>query len=419
MVVGARAIAAGGEAASRLRGLVAGSGLRDVAGGFGDAALLIPLAVGLITVNHLNPTVVFAGAGALYVASALVYRLPVPVQPLKAVSAIAISSGLGAPGIAAAGLMIGALFVVLGASGLADRLQRVFANALVRGIQLSIGIFLARIAFSLMLQRGQLGFETGALAHAGLTAGILAGFAVLAVIFAAQARRIPMIPFIVLGAGLAAGLAAGRVTHTAGVGPSAPGLVLPPGAAFLTALWVLVIPQVALSVGNSLMATASAARSYFGDEAARVRSGRLALTMGAADVIVSPLGGMPMCHGAGGLTAHVRMGARTGRATLVYGLALVALGLLAGRSAAGVLTVLPPAILGGMLLYVGIEHAALVGELRERRDFVVAGAVAAIAVAAGDITAGVLGGLVILGVERALRHRERAVPSLLPAPHDG
>jgi hypothetical protein len=72
-----------------------------------------------------------------------------------------------------------------------------------------------------------------------------------------------------------------------------------------------------------------------------------------------------------------------------------------------------------MLLYVGIEHAALVGELRERRDFVVAGAVAAIAVAAGDITAGVLGGLVILGVERALRHRERAVPSLLPAPHDG
>ncbi|HZB98031.1 MAG TPA: putative sulfate/molybdate transporter, partial [Candidatus Sulfotelmatobacter sp.] len=151
-----------------------------------------------------------------------------------------------------------------------------------------------------------------------------------------------------------------------------------------------------------------AARSYFGERGTRVTPGRLALSMGAANLIASPLGGMPMCHGAGGMTAHARMGARTGWATGVYGLVLIAIGLVAGRSAASVLSVLPPAILGGMLLYVGIEHAALIGELHVQRDFVIAGAVAAIAVAVNDITAGVVVGMLMLAAGTLARRRSGA-----------
>lgn len=94
---------------------------RDIGGGFGDAPLLIPLAVALVTINHRNATAVLVGAGVLYITVAYLHRLPIPVQPLKAVSAIAISAGLGPSGIVAACLMIGALFVELCLSGLADR----------------------------------------------------------------------------------------------------------------------------------------------------------------------------------------------------------------------------------------------------------------------------------------------------------
>jgi sulfate permease, SulP family len=126
--------------------------LAEISGGFGDIGLLAPLAVSLITLNHLNATVVLAGAGIFYVTTALIFRLPVPVQPLKAVSAIAIASGLGPPGIAAAGLMIGVIFVALSVTNLTSVLRRIFVAPVVRGIQLSIGLLLAQAALGLEVE---------------------------------------------------------------------------------------------------------------------------------------------------------------------------------------------------------------------------------------------------------------------------
>jgi hypothetical protein len=126
--------------------------LAEISGGFGDIGLLAPMAVALITLNHLNATVVLAGAGIFYITTALIFRLPVPVQPLKAVSAIAIASGLGPPGIAAAGLMIGVIFVALSVTNLTSVLRRIFVAPVVRGIQLSIGLLLAQAALGLEVE---------------------------------------------------------------------------------------------------------------------------------------------------------------------------------------------------------------------------------------------------------------------------
>ena len=126
--------------------------LAEIPGGFGDIGLLAPMAVALITLNHLNATVVLAGAGIFYITTALIFRLPVPVQPLKAVSAIAIASGLGPPGIAAAGLMIGVIFVALSVTNLTSVLRRIFVAPVVRGIQLSIGLLLAQAALGLEVE---------------------------------------------------------------------------------------------------------------------------------------------------------------------------------------------------------------------------------------------------------------------------
>ncbi|HEY8740419.1 MAG TPA: putative sulfate/molybdate transporter [Candidatus Dormibacteraeota bacterium] len=370
--------------------------LREVGGGFGDVGLLAPLAIALITLNHLNATAVLAGAGLFYLATALVYRLPVPVQPLKAVSAIAIASRLGPPGIAAAGLEIGVIFTLLSLTGLADRLRSVFVAPVVRGIQLGIGLLLAKAAVDLIFRGHQLHLAPTQLDQMGLGPAVLIGFGVTLALFVFSLRSVPGASLLLLAGGLVLGVLVGiHATPSGGLGPQPLTLSLPTLATFLSAFWVLTVPQVGLSVGNSLMATNAAARTYFGDRGARVTPGRLGLSMGLANLVVAPFSGMPMCHGAGGLTAHYKMGARTGLGIAVYGGFLLTLGLVFGASAAGLLSLIPVAVLGGFLLYVGFEHAALVADLKTQPDFLVAGAVAAVSVGTGNISAGVVVGLLM------------------------
>ena len=383
--------------------------LREIGGGFGDVGLLVPLAVALITRNHLNATAVFAGAGLFYIASALFFRLPVPVQPLKAVSAIAIASGLGPPGIVAAGLEIGALFVLLSATGLARWLQGLFTRPIIRGIQLSIGLLLAKAAIGLWVTTDQARAQAG-FASIGQLAPTLIGVAALLLLVVIARSALPGGSLILLGVGTLAGVILGPHPPTGiGIGPQPLSILIPTPDAFLAGFWLLALPQVGLSIGNSLMATSSAAETYFGAEGKRrVTPTRLALSMGLANLVVSPLSGMPMCHGAGGMTAHFRMGARTWRATAFYGFVLVVVGLGFGTSIAALASVLPLTILGAFLLYVGIEHAALISDLRARGDFLVCGTVAALSIGTGNISAGVVVGLLLSW----LLHRRafRAVP---------
>src|SRR5438874_1530779 len=106
----------------------------EIAGAVADLGVFVPIAVALIVRNGLSATAVLLPAGLLYIAAALIYQLPVPVQPLKAFGAIAIAKGLGSNEIAAGALLMGAVFLVAGRLGLLDVLARVFPRALVRGV---------------------------------------------------------------------------------------------------------------------------------------------------------------------------------------------------------------------------------------------------------------------------------------------
>ena len=147
------------------------------------------------------------------------------------------------------------------------------------------------------------------------------------------------------------------------LGPS--GLPLPDlsGAAFASALVVLVIPQLPLTFANSCLATADAAKVYFGPAAQRVKPGRLAMTLGSVNLFAGAIAGMPVCHGAGGLTAHRAFGARSGGAPLMMGGALVVLALVFGAGMAVLLSAFPLPILAGMLAAAGLLHIGLLRDL--------------------------------------------------------
>jgi MFS superfamily sulfate permease-like transporter len=288
------------------------------------------------------------------VAAGLIYRLPVPVQPLKAFGAIAIAQGLGADEIAGGALLMGAIFVGLGASGFLDLAARAFPRAVIRGVQLVVGLLFLKIAWGLVTHPPKSFSEHAIAPPAALMLGVLA------LVLALALKR--------YGISLAlVAIAVAVMLATSGssieLGPSALSLPSLDTAVLATALTVLVLPQLPLSFANSCLATADAARTYFGEQAERVRPGRLATTLGVANLFAASISGMPVCHGAGGMTAHVKFGARTGAAPIAIGVALLVVAVGFGAGLGAVLVAFPLPILAALLAASGLLHIALLRDL--------------------------------------------------------
>jgi sulfate permease, SulP family len=369
---------------------------RELAGAVADLGVLVPIAVALIVTNGLSPTAVLLPAGLLYVAASLVYRLPIPVQPLKAFGAIAIAHGLGVGEIAAGALLMGGIFVALGSTGLLDTAARVFPKPVIRGVQLVVGLLFLKIAWGLAAE------PPTAFSEHALDPRAAVPLAAVALVLALTLKRYGISLVLVGVGGVVMLVLAGTSVD---LGPAPVAVPSFDSATFWTAFTVLVLPQLALSFANSCLATADAARTYFGERATRVRPGRLATSFGSANVLAGTLGGMPVCHGAGGLTAHVSFGARTGGAPLTMGLVLLALALGAGAGLAGLLTAFPLPVLAALLASAGILHVGLLRDLEGLRAWSLALLVGIVGFAVHLAVGVALGLLLWWGVRAASRVR--------------
>jgi SulP family sulfate permease len=363
---------------------------QELAGGLGDAGLFVPIAIAMVTVNGLNATAVFGIGGAAYLATAVYFRVPVPVQPLKAFAAAAIALQLEPSVIAAGALLMSAAMATLGATGLADWIAARFPLVLVRGIQASVALLLAKASVELA-ERGNWKGLPAVSRPVGLA--VAAGACLL--LFALRGRRLPG-TLLVLAGGAVAGVAVSGGLPDVGYGPQSLALSLPDAAAFGTALTTLVLAQLPLTFGNSVVATADAERSYFGDRAARVTPNRLAASIAGANLLAGLTYGLPLCHGAGGVTAHVKQGARTAAATASVGALYVLLALAFGASLPAVMRLLLPGALGGMLLYVAIQHGLLAARLESAQDRVIAAGVGLVTLLSGNLAIGFGAGVAVL-----------------------
>lgn len=367
----------------------------ELAGGLGDAGLFIPIAIALIAINGLTATAVFGITGLAYVATALWFRVPVPVQPLKAFAAAAIALELDASVIAAGALLMSAAMALLAATGAADWLARRFPIVLVRGIQAAVALLLTKAAVELA-ERGNWSGLPPISAEVAMAMAVGA----CALLFAGARFGFPG-SLVVLAGGAVTGLVVGGAPSV-GLGPEAPVLAVPAAGDFAVALTSLVLAQLPLTFGNSIVATADAERMYFGARARRVRPGRLAISIGSLNLASGLLHGLPLCHGAGGVTAHRKLGARTAGATLSVGVLYLTLALVFGASLPDVVRLLAPGALAGMLLYVAIQHALLAATLADLSDRVIAAAVGVITLVSGNLGIGFVAGVGILLVRRVL-----------------
>lgn len=315
--------------------------LRELSGALGDLGTLLPLMLGTIVVAGLAPMPVMLGFAAFYIATAFYYRLPIPVQPMKAVAAVLLTAGIGAGGLAATGVMIGVALLVLGVTGWITRLARIVPQSVLAGLQLGLGLALALVSLHLMTESPVL---------AAVTVCLLVGLLL-----------IPRLPSALIA--LAGAIALAPLLDAPGIdiATGAPVAIsipsLPPFAEVERAVSLFVLPQLSLTFTNAVLLTAMIASDYFGDRAAYVTPARLSVSSGLANLLLTPLGALPMCHGAGGLAAHYRFGARSGTAPLVLGLGLLAFALLPGGVGLAALAAIPAAGLGALLLVASGELA--------------------------------------------------------------
>ncbi|MGQ9467306.1 MAG: putative sulfate/molybdate transporter [Anaerolineae bacterium] len=248
----------------------------ELGGALGDLGTLIPLVVALITVNGLPATSVFFGIGVAYILSGLFYRLPIPVQPLKAVAAIAIARGLSGTTVAASGWWMGGLLLLFALADLSRWLDHLFTRPVIRGIQLGLGLMLVRSGLALA-SRPQVvpGGEERVihLASHMLPLGWLVAAGALLLLGVALRHRRYLAPLILLAFGGLTALTvggAGRVLGGIRLGIALPVPNLPSTADLMSALVFLVLPQIPLTLGNAVFAAVDTAQAYFGPRARRV-----------------------------------------------------------------------------------------------------------------------------------------------------
>jgi SulP family sulfate permease len=330
----------------------------EISGAVADLGILVPLATALILVNGLDAGSVLLCAGLLIVATGLVFRVPFPVQPLKALTAVAVAQQLSPGMIHAAGLEIGAFLLLLSLGNVADVIARVFTMPVVRALQLGVGLLLVVTALKLVANPPAVFVGTPPTPWPWVL--LAASFG--GVVLAARTKHY-WLGIAILAAGVVAALASAGATFD-GPALTLPTVAVPVLHDFAGAFLLLVVPQLPLTFGNAVVATNELEHEYFGDAARRVTPSRVCLSAGIGNVASGLLGGMPMCHGAGGLTAHARLGARTAGMNLVLGGAFVVLGLFFAAQVPVILGLLPVWGLAGFLVYAGLRHGWLVADLR-------------------------------------------------------
>ncbi|MEX0984851.1 MAG: putative sulfate/molybdate transporter [Actinomycetota bacterium] len=368
-------------------------GLGEASGAVADLGIFVPLATALILVNGLDAGAVLVCAGLLVISAGVVFQIPFPVQPLKALTAIAVAQELSPATINAAGIELGAILLLLTIGGTGARLSSWFTPPVIRALQFGVGILLAIGAWRL-IARPPAVFQ-GVPSRSWIL--VLAVAAFLGVWMAARSGR-SWFALVVLIAGIAATIVAAQ-PDLAAPSLSLPSFAIPDTGAFASAFFLLVVPQIPLTFGNAVVAVDHLAHQEFGERARRVSVPRVLLLGGVANLVTGVLGGMPMCHGSGGLTAHVRLGAKTAGMNLLLGGTFLSLGLLFAGQVPALLGLLPVWVLGGFLAYAGLRHALLVTDLT--------GADLAVAIAAGALGAWLGNLAVTAGVALVAVHARR------------
>jgi MFS superfamily sulfate permease-like transporter len=309
--------------------------LPELTGSMADLGTIIPFILIAVSLTGMKLGPILLMFGLYYIFTGLIYRLPIAVEPLKVVGALIVAAGLTQGEIVGAGLFIGIIFLLLGVTGLIDYIARIFPLSMIRGVQLGL-------AFLLLFKGGQFVWQDAWI-------GVIAMIVFTATLLWNRRREDLNFPgaLIIFALGIGYGL---YVHGVPAIQLSLPlEVYLPNAGEILGGIYKAGIAQVPLTLTNAVLATSLLASDLFKE---KISNKKLSTTIGVTNLVAPVLGGLPMCHGAGGMAAHYQFGARTGGADIMIGSLFLVLSFV-GTSA--MLAIIPVGILGTLLFFAGAE----------------------------------------------------------------
>ncbi|MFX4262134.1 putative sulfate/molybdate transporter [Pelotomaculum propionicicum] len=330
----------------------------EVAGAFGDLGTLIPFVIGYIMVTRIDPLGILFTFGIMLICSGLYYKTPIPVQPMKAIGSAAITQvSAVTPGMVwGAGLFTGVFWLAMGLTGMLDSISKFISKPVVRGIVLGLGL-------SFILQGIRM-----------MQSDLIVALIALAITFMLlTSRRVPaMFVLIIIGVVAALIKNPGLYYELSGIrfDFQLPHFVL--GQVtwqdFIKGALVLGIAQVPLTFGNAVIAITAENNRLFPERP--VTEKKIAISQGILNLFSPLFGGVPMCHGAGGMAGHVRFGARTGGSLIILGIFLLTVALCFSSSVLLLFNIFPSSVLGVILFFAGLELAVTARDVgREKSDY--------------------------------------------------
>ncbi len=304
--------------------------LEETAGALGDYGTLLPIVIGVSVVTDMDLARMFFFFGIAYLVTGIYYKMPMPVEPMKAIGVIAIAEGLSSAEIAGAGIGMGLVLLLIAITGAMDLIKRAVPVPLIRGIQLGLGLTLMQQALHMMGQDIYLGITAFAI--------------ILAFTFFSRLDISALVVFLL---GIGVGI------FRFGLPPlsfmTVPAFALPGGPDFFRGFTAATLPQIPLTLGNAVLATSLLITDLLDR---KVKEKQLLLSMSAMCLFSVPFGGFPMCHGAGGLAAQYRFGARTGGSNIISGAVLLLIAVFFATPRLEML--IPFGALGTLLFYAGL-----------------------------------------------------------------
>jgi SulP family sulfate permease len=375
----------------------------ELAGSLGDLGALLPIAIAMVLINGLNPVGLFFTIAVFFILSGLFFGVTVPVQPMKVIGAYAIATAMNPSQILASSLLMGVFLLLVGMTGLIELIRKCTPKSVVRGVQLSTGALLISGGIKFIMgtstfQASQnavepyLSIQTIGPVPIGIVIGLIGGIVTFLLL---DNKKFPA-GLIVVAGGLLVGLilGAGIDLGKEDLGFTIPQFMpyaLPGKADFTFALFVLVLPQLPMTLGNAVIAYTDLSHEYFGDKASKVTNRNVCISMALANFFSFFFGGMPLCHGAGGLAAHYRFGARTAGSNLLIGLIFLVLAFILGNDIVSFFNLLPLSILGVLLVFAGAQLTLTIMDLENRKEFFVATIILGITLASNLATGFIIG----------------------------
>ncbi len=355
--------------------------LEEIAGAVGDYGTLIPIVLGVAIVSNLNLGYILLFFSIWYIITGIYYKMPVPVEPMKAIGVIVIAGGLSGGEIAASGIILGVLFLVLGFCKAMKFIQEKVPYSVIRGIQLGLALLLIKTSINFII--GDY---------------ILAIICITIAILFLVANRFGKIPDVsaifVLLIGIIVGFSMFGLPRISII--PLPNIVIPTVQDFLKGGWLLAIPQAPLTITNAILATTLLMQDLVHRD---VDPDKLSKSMGLMNLISVPFGGFPMCHGAGGLAAQYRFGARTGASNIISGFILLPIALF--FASPEFVAIIPLGVLGALLVFVSIE----LGKHGLKTDSYVVTAIVAILALLTNMTIAFIVGMILAYILTEIRKR--------------